>query len=834
MAISAKNFMVLIAVALMALILARCSAGSKLFQSLTVEIDPSIFPPANPVPGSDNSVSRPVAAVTDGSGVLTSFVENELIVVTDDPKTLARVLAGWHGTLVRSFMPRDFGIKAQKHHLVRIDTNRADTSQLVSDLKRLSPALSSRLRVSSRAGLALLATASHAANAGLQIGINFIMGPTGYAERITTEDPAPSCVPTPSPSCPSLISGESFSPNPWNWSYFKRGGVQDIGTGDAWRALAAAGRLNNKTKIAVIDGGFMNNGDFPSDWEYHSNSVFAQDASRPNEYKCNGSPCRWHGSNVVDALMGVPDNRFGAAGPAGPVAKAVAIRLGDPFDLFNYLGAFGIAGASGARIVNMSVSGRIPAVLAWAVQPLDSFTGLMRREGVLFLASAGNNTEDVDAEDCAWPFDWPCWEKAWFVPCENDGVTCIGALDGNSKSRKPNSNWGAENVDLFGPGFVWVGPDLDNQQVHAFTATSAATPFVAGVAALVQAANPALGADDIERILLETAHPSPDGSVKKYVNAYAAVVRALGSTPPEISITVNPTDQPGFVGCGPDFRFKATVFDPDPGKPTVTWQSDIAGNLGTGEELIRSLPAGTHKITATATDPTGFTNPSNEVAVTVSLANARRPDIAIVAPRNHEVFTTTQPIMLELSGFDPGTGNLVSNNVRWVSLDHGVFHDLDRGQKVTVHLTTEGPHYINAYYKPYCGGYEVDDQRLIQVVKRDDNPPNMIVLKPSSLDIALPGTGAGEYCMDVSGFGYDEEDHDFVAPSSYYWLTNRSDLGNYVLAWDQNAHICLLPDPAAVSTGRSTVHEIRLIGYDKKGNKGISQPVKVSLLPIVR
>jgi hypothetical protein len=81
----------------------------------------------------------------------------------------------------------------------------------------------------------------------------------------------------------------------------------------------------------------------------------------------------------------------------------------------------------------------------------------MHDNGRLLVAAAGNDGNNVDAEDCAWPFDWPCWERAWYAPCENSGVFCVGALQVNSDKRLRSSNFGSEDVDLFGPGTVWVG-----------------------------------------------------------------------------------------------------------------------------------------------------------------------------------------------------------------------------------------------------------------------------------------------------------------------------------------------------------------------------------------
>lgn len=600
--------------------------------------------------------------------------------------------------------------------------------------------------------------------------------------------------------------------------------TQNIGVGDAWRALDQIGHLKSVVKIAVIDGGFLPNDDNPDNLTINTNSIWAQDPNHKNDMPCtNGLVCDWHGTNVIGTLMGVPGNIYGAAGPAGPVAfQPIAIRGSG--DVFNYMAAFIIARASNARIVNMSFGAGVPFLLSWGVVGVDAFTLLMHDTGQLLIAAAGNDGLDVDGEDCAWPFDWPCWERAWYVPCENGGVMCIGALALNSDQKRPDSNYGSHDVDLFGPGQMWVGPDLQYPEVHGFGATSGAAPFVAGVAALIVVADPRLDNNRVEKILIDTANPSSDGLVRRYVNAYDGVIKAIGGTPPNITIAVDAVQQ--FGACETLYSFSATTSDPDNGPPTVTWTS---GNtvLGTGNSFSRTLPTGTYNIIATATDGIGLSTQSNLIVLnTGGPAAAKLPTIDIISLVNRQKFAANQDITLEAGGLDPNKalGGLVASNVRW--LEQGV-GPIGTGQRL-IRRFSVGSHLIIVNYTGICGAF-VDDFRRIDVTPAlADAPPNMYITTPSENDLVIRvQTASGEACLRVNGFGFDEEDQDFA--SIDFWETNRRDLQIKALSYDQNTTVCLKAVPGAVFTD----HEIRLRGRDKKGHLGFSAPLKVRVLPNV-
>src|SRR5204863_10150700 len=111
----------------------------------------------------------------------------------------------------------------------------------------------------------------------------------------------------------------------------------------------------------------------------------------PSLLPCSGfNYCPWHGTNVVGAGMGVPDNNHGGAGPAGPVARPITDFT--TYDFAVGIVAIGEATLLGADIINMSYGAPVPAALSWTVIPFDLVTlGTRDLLGVLIFASAGND-----------------------------------------------------------------------------------------------------------------------------------------------------------------------------------------------------------------------------------------------------------------------------------------------------------------------------------------------------------------------------------------------------------------------------------------------------------
>ena len=625
----------------------------------TITVDTNLSPPVTELPGFEDGEPRPIACISGDDETQAEFIENELWLATENKVELDSFLARWNGKVINEFKPADYGLSGiSNQYLVRVDSSAADASKLSENLLKLDANSQGEHQVSSTDGLNLLvASAAEAAN-GLKVGVNWVSSGSNILSKQTTE----------APSGPSL-AGITYDSNAFNWSSHNIESVQDIGVAEAWRALDLAGKLDNKIKIAILDMGFAPDADFPDDWLAISNVPFFPPTGKENFFDCaGGNPCPWHGTSVVSAAMAVPDNNYGSAGPAGPVGDAIMIFT--PGDLFTDITALGEARLAGAKIANMSHGIPVPDYLFYTVIPFDLVTKAFRASGMLLFAAAGNKGDNVDAERCF----FKCWEKAWHTPCENDGVICVGGIAGNSKTRAGDSNYGKEHVDIFAPFTLWLGPDPDqpDNQVRALNGTSYSSPFAAGVAALVWAANPGTSADHVENILKATAHSSPDEKVGSYVNALGAVQQALGNVPPSIDLFGHEDGDTFEHDLNISINLSASVSDFEDGNNccTVNWSSNRDGVLGTTNGINAVFTSiGERVITVLAEDSGGA---RSSVSFTINVVNTA-PSVEISTPvAGDEVFRNA-PVIFRGTSFDinePG-GKLACDSLSWTSSDPG-------------------------------------------------------------------------------------------------------------------------------------------------------------------
>lgn len=744
----------LVVVGLAIVALASCAQPTPPLPPITIEVDPTVMPTRPALPGFEDGEPRPLAAVTGEDGETADFVANEVWLATDDDAELQAFLTRWNGTVLRTFDPAAAGLTGlAKQYLVRVDASAGATdpaADLADDLRSLDPHATGDHRISSTLGRDLLGVASHEAADGLAVGVNWVGGGAGaFVDRSAIEAPTG-----------QTLAGIPYNANAFQWPSHAVTSAQAIGVAEAWRALDLAGKLGNRVKLAVLDMGFEPDADTPTGWVAISNVPLTQPTGTENLLWCGGgNDCPWHGQNVVSAAMARADNGFGGAGPAGPIADAVLVFT--LYDFFTSISALGEARIAGARIANMSYSTPVPWYLGWSVLPFEAATLAFRETGMLIFAAAGNEGKNVDAEGCTWGV---CWERTWVTPCENAGVICVGGMSGGSTSKAAGSNYGGEQVDIFAPYTLWLGPDPDapGNAARAISGTSFSSPFAAGVAALIWAADPGLSADEVESILLTTAHPNADSRVKRHVNALGAVQEVLGNVAPAITLSAG-----GTVSLNLPVYIDATVYDLEDPFPccTVHWSSNVDGALGTGYQLVHTFTTqGSRTITASATDSDGTTG---QASVVVNVVNDP-PDVTISAPLDGAEVYRTASVVLRGRGDDlnePG-GELACSALTWTSSVPGDPFPIV-GCEVQAVFSTNGTRTLTL---TGTDSLAASDSASVDVTVVDP-PPNL----PPTVQITSPQDGTSppvDQPITLSGTAVDPEGD---SPLTYEWTVK---LGN--------------------------------------------------------
>jgi hypothetical protein len=688
----------------------------------TATVDTSLTPSVPSLEPLSDGVPRPVAAMTDSKGNKVDFALNELVIFSSDPNAVNALLSRWNGTLLKHTDPpkgNPHKLKSMFH--VRVNTAGADTGRLIADLGTIDPASRSDLKLSSQDALKLLSVTAREKIGGLEVSLNYLFDSQTFEDNTSSEG-----------STNSGMIGGSYSTNVFDWPYMKKGGNQDIGVVDAWRALERAGKINaggtstGAIRLAVIDGGF-----FPgSNADFDLFTADGDEINKVNDATCGGNTCPYHGTNVAMAAAARADNNTGAAGPAGPVARLMLYRK---TALATGADAIWEAIDEDSRIINMSYGARFPASVAWIGAAFDVVTAAANAYDVLTFASAGNDGETVDGEDC---FGF-CWEEAFYSPCENAGVICVGGLANDSRDRHPSSNYGHEDVNIFGPFCMYVGSDPSTAAGvnRVSCGTSFASPFVAGVAALIWAANPNLRDDQVESILFSTAHTvtanvgGQTTFVRRYVNAFKAVSQALGNIPPRVVIDA-PTNGSSFL-YATNTTYKATTDDLDGSKPLVTWTSNVDGTLGTGSEITTHFTSpGTRTITASVTDNGGITRTASIIVTGLN----QNPSAQIFSPNTNTTFYVNDPVPFSGEGLDGNgafAGPMPCGSLSWKSSKAGDPDPLFTGcEKNNVVFTTTGTRTITLTATDAHGGTGTDTVTVNIVVKPPTGPPMVHISRP--------------------------------------------------------------------------------------------------------
>ena len=218
--------------------------------------------------------------------------------------------------------------------------------------------------------------------------------------------------------------------------------------------------------------------------------------------------CMGHGTAVASIIAGSRAADFGFQGLA-PNATILPIRVSVDTESEHdddekddnskalsdsqFADAVRYAVDSGAKVINMSLKYSRPSeVIAEAISYAIA-------EGAVVVAAAGNGACEPAEDGSGFKDqDKPVW------PAHYDGVLGVAAVDQNLMSVGSRCGpW----VDLVAPGAELIAALPDNKYTESFGATSAATAFVSGTAALLWQLHPNWTSQQVSDQLLATASP---------------------------------------------------------------------------------------------------------------------------------------------------------------------------------------------------------------------------------------------------------------------------------------------------------------------------------------
>jgi len=354
-----------------------------------------------------------------------------------------------------------------------------------------------------------------------------------------------------------------------------------------------------------------------------------------------------HGTHVA-GIAAALDNDLGVVGVA-PGARLWAIKVLDDsgwgttatiIQGIDYV----TQNAGQIEVANLSLGG-----IGYSATLQQAISNSVAR-GVAFVVAAGNDSRDIYGPDgvagtsddsipaaygqvlavsALWDFDG--------MPSSDDALAGFSNFSRSVAAGNPVASPGAA-IDLAAPG-VNIFSTYLNGSYAMMSGTSMASPHVAGAVALYIAAHGratnAAGVYAIRQALINSAQPQsawgsantldPDANHEGL--AYVANIAPPGNNAPTVTVTTPATG--ASVAFGSAISFAGTATDTEDGNLTsgLVWTSSIDGQIGNGGSFSRTLSAGTHTITASATDSGNLTG---SASVTITVLNPTQPALSVV------------------------------------------------------------------------------------------------------------------------------------------------------------------------------------------------------------
>jgi len=373
---------------------------------------------------------------------------------------------------------------------------------------------------------------------------------SAFKKRLEVVNASPRDKPDLSNSYPNDYLDKNGNPDP---------GLQLVRAPQAWQITKG----DSAVVVGIVDRGY--------DREHEE-----LEGKIVSEIKLGNESSSNHGTGVAGILAGNTNNGKGFAS-IGYHTKLAMVTGTYPLER----GLDSISKVPGIRIINASWGFCNASGKSKSVERLDSIIEKVRKRDVLVVAAAGNGKNmrcKLNEEDRINGYRYPAsydldnvisvtsvgnkypyghysdkYKKTGWRDChENNPFT-----DDPSLLNKHTHN---DRVDITAPGIRINMIDKGNTYKNDVWATSGATPFVAGAAALMLAVNPDLTAREMKTILLNTAdniYHLPCNQKYKGVlgegrlNAYRAVLTAKCMKDPNTNLNLMIRDAEDDFGAEP-------------------------------------------------------------------------------------------------------------------------------------------------------------------------------------------------------------------------------------------------------------------------------------------
>ncbi|WP_129775621.1 outer membrane protein assembly factor BamB family protein [Peristeroidobacter soli] len=240
----------------------------------------------------------------------------------------------------------------------------------------------------------------------------------------------------------------------------------------------------------------------------------------------------------------------------------------------------------------------------------------------------------------------------------------------------------------------------------------------------------------------------------------ARIVPVPPSPEPSVVITAPGSGATVNLDVGELLNVSAYAVDMTDGELSagVEWSSNLEGVLGSGASLsLHSLRAGTHTITATATDSSNLSG-SDTFTATVGIVP---PTVSITSPTTDAQFERGAAVVLAGTAQDRVDGDL-SAAIEWSSSLDG---PLGTASTLTVTTLQAGSHTITAKVTDSSGtSTSATVQITVEII-----PPNLYIYSPSADGTYEQGTP-----IYFDAEAYDTADGDLS--SSIEWSSDRDGL----------------------------------------------------------